>query len=271
MHKRLSTTVVTWPFLLALTTLLINDWWLKLAYPSVITGKLSDFAGIAVVALLLGAFFPRRMPAIALGISVVFLWWKSPLSSAFILFVNDWLPFKMARTVDYSDLIALCVLPLCHRVLTDSERYALPWRSAKHFLAAPILGISLLGIMGTSFLPYTQEYSVRPTDISTKLDWNAVTEAIRAVAGEHHFTCVDEAAPPDCSYFQNDRITMQYSFVEPNIVSFEIVGRGGELISFREKTPTERKMEALRNSLKSAFASRFPGLEYVEPLNQRYR
>ncbi|MCL2590754.1 MAG: hypothetical protein FWD67_07720 [Betaproteobacteria bacterium] len=254
--------------------MLINDWWLKSAYPNLITGKLSDFAGIAVVAFLLGALFPRRVLATALGIAAVFLWWKSPLSSTFIQLANDWLPFRIGRTVDYSDLTALCILPFCHCVLVDSKHYALPWRNAKRFLAAPILGISLFGILGTSQLPFDHEtYLMRPTDPGARMDWGTVAEVIRTVAEEHNLACADEAVLPDCSYFQNDRIRMRYLIVEPNTVSFEISGEYTAFLVFFNIRSSEKEMDALRNSLKRAFASRFPEmkLEYVELLNQRYR
>jgi len=263
MRNRLLAIVVTWPFLLALIILLLNDWWLKPEYPNAITGKLSDFAGIAVVGLLLGAIFPRRIWRVALGISVVFLWWKSPLSSSFIQVVNDWLPFRISRTVDYSDLVALCVLPLCHRILADYKRYALPcYYKVRQLLAVPILGVSLLGILGTSMIPIYHNFSIRPADPSTELNWSAVTEAIREVVNEHGLVCANRANPPDCSSFEG-AFSMQYSFDQPNIVSFQFIQKTPNLI-FHDRT--SKKMDALRNSLKNVFATRFPGLEYVEPL-----
>jgi len=59
--------IATWPYALAVVTLLVNDWCLKSAYPGLVTGKLSDFAGLAVVAVPLlsrggagAAALPRR-------------------------------------------------------------------------------------------------------------------------------------------------------------------------------------------------------------------
>ncbi|MDR2209260.1 MAG: hypothetical protein LBE22_09860 [Azoarcus sp.] len=280
-QDRLLDVAVTWPFLLALLTLLINDWWLKSVYPNVITGKLSDFAGIAVLFLLLGALFPRRLLAVTLGITAVFLWWKSPLSALFIQTANDLLPYKISRTVDYTDLMALCVMPLCNRVLADSKRYALPWYMTRRFVAAPILGISLLGIMGTSFVPSHHQYSIRPTNPDTVLDWSTVAVAIKEVAEKHGFakadrygrsnwlTCENEPNPDTCSRYKDksENISMIYSFHEPNIVSFKIVGSNSSLFFSEGVT---KKMKALRNALKNAFAERFPGLEYVEPLCKQH-
>lgn len=53
-------TLTRWPFLTALAVLLVNDSFLKASLPGLVTGKLSDFAGIAMIALPLFVAFPRR-------------------------------------------------------------------------------------------------------------------------------------------------------------------------------------------------------------------
>jgi hypothetical protein len=74
MRNRVLEVFTTWPFVLALVTLLVNDALLKQAYPGFITGKLSDFAGLAVVSLPLFAAVPRHARAIYLALSGAFLW-----------------------------------------------------------------------------------------------------------------------------------------------------------------------------------------------------
>lgn len=66
---RVAAVVTTWLFVLALVTLIVNDAWLKRLFPGVVTGKLSDFAGIAVVGCLLFAAFPRRKGWVSVGIA----------------------------------------------------------------------------------------------------------------------------------------------------------------------------------------------------------
>ncbi|MDB5968474.1 MAG: hypothetical protein JWQ90_924 [Hydrocarboniphaga sp.] len=83
MRNRLSNTLTSWPFLACLVCLLLNDWWLKPAVPSVVTGKLSDFAGIAVVGMVLLSISPTRRLVIFLALSLVFLWWKSSASAPY--------------------------------------------------------------------------------------------------------------------------------------------------------------------------------------------
>ncbi len=100
-------------FLLALAVLVVNDWALKPLFHDALTGKLSDFAGLAAFTLFLCSLWRERRIAIAVGISVTFTLWKSPYAQGLIDAANHWLPFTVGRTVDYTDLIALPVVWLC--------------------------------------------------------------------------------------------------------------------------------------------------------------
>lgn len=99
-------------FLLSLLLLLLNDAFFKHQYHNWLTGKLSDFAGLFAFAVFTIAILPNRKTTILLLISIVFIWWKSPLSEPFIFYVNNQLHFPFHRIVDYSDYIALAILPI---------------------------------------------------------------------------------------------------------------------------------------------------------------
>jgi len=43
----------------------------------VLTGKLSDFAGVFLLAMTLAFFMPRRLACVVTA--VLFVWWKSPV------------------------------------------------------------------------------------------------------------------------------------------------------------------------------------------------
>jgi hypothetical protein len=58
-------------YLAALTTLLINDFWLKRLYPGVITGKLSDFAGVFAIAVFFATLIPRRAESICVAVGTL--------------------------------------------------------------------------------------------------------------------------------------------------------------------------------------------------------
>jgi hypothetical protein len=103
-------------FLTGLILLLLNDFYLKYEFHNGFTGKLSDFAGIFIFAVFLFVLFPAHKKRVIVFCSVFFCWWKSPLSGPFIHFVNDRLSIPLFRTIDYSDLFSLLILPLAYRV-----------------------------------------------------------------------------------------------------------------------------------------------------------
>ena len=109
---RIMSTLISWPFLLSLAVLITNDLYLKSAFPGWLTGKLSDVAGIYLLALLITAASPGKKYVGAAILALGFLYWKSPLSQWFIDHVNAVLLVQIGRVIDYSDLLALFVIPL---------------------------------------------------------------------------------------------------------------------------------------------------------------
>jgi tetratricopeptide (TPR) repeat protein len=99
-------------YVAAVIGLLLNDHLLKQAIPGFVTGKLSDIFGLFAFAVFLSVLLPRRDVAVHATIALAFVVWKSPLSDPAILAWNTTMPFRIARVVDYSDLLALAVLPL---------------------------------------------------------------------------------------------------------------------------------------------------------------
>ena len=106
-------------YIAAITLLVLNDHILKAAIPSFITGKLSDVAGLFAFGVFLGTLIGRK--AATLSAAAVFVYWKSPYSEPLIRS----LPWSAERTVDWTDLIALAVLPFIYlgsRPFHPSER-----------------------------------------------------------------------------------------------------------------------------------------------------
>jgi hypothetical protein len=99
-------------FLASLTVLLLNDLYLKYTWHNELTGKLSDFAGLFVFTIFLFVVFPAYKKTVIVFCILFFCWWKSPLSNSFIQFANDSLSIPLQRTVDYTDMFALAVLPV---------------------------------------------------------------------------------------------------------------------------------------------------------------
>jgi hypothetical protein len=141
--------LTSWPFVLALGLLVLNDRWFKQQWPSTTTGKLSDFAGLFVLAfLLLGRQPSRRRCLAVLGLAPVFVWWKSSASQAAISAWNRTVPFPIDRTVDLSDSIAVLALPIA----AWAALHARPLLSHRVFGWAT-LGCAWVAIVATSGVP----------------------------------------------------------------------------------------------------------------------
>ena len=132
----------------AVAVLLINDRILKYAFPGVITGKLSDFAGLFALAVLAGSLVPSRAGRICAAIGIAFVVWKSPLADPFIAFWNAHSSFQIARVKDWTDLIALIVLPFAARV-----RIA-PRRMRDYAFTTVFSAVAIFAFAATSFANY---------------------------------------------------------------------------------------------------------------------
>lgn len=152
--KRQDLEVLSQPvFLVALLALVVNDLHLKMHYPSWLTGKLSDFAGLYVFAQFIAALSGIRIARAAIASGVLFVAWKSPAATPLIEFLNSYSPLRVHRTIDYTDLAALCVLPFAVRLYAARTK----WRTS--FLRYPAAAITMLAIMATSVVP--PSYNVR--------------------------------------------------------------------------------------------------------------
>lgn len=108
-------------FLCSLLLLVLNDFYFKQQFGNYFTGKLSDFTGLVVFPFFWYIVFPRCGKWISLFTAIVFVFWKTPLATPFIDWFNSISFYDIQRTIDYSDYIALVVLPLVHRMIISSR------------------------------------------------------------------------------------------------------------------------------------------------------
>lgn len=261
MRNRVLAVFTTWPFLLALVLLLVNDHLLKQAYPGLVTGKLSDFAGIAVLALPLFAAFPRHARTIYLALFGAFLWWKSPASSAFIVFMNDVQPLNFGRTVDYWDLVALAIMPACAKFATSEPRSFVSSAILRRWVLPPVLAATLFGVMATSYVPIRKDFEVRAIESSAPFPRDGIVEAIGEVARSRGLK-PEKANPPHWEgAFTGRGVLLTYTFKGPTGIA---VGIQPNSRSFTDSE--ERQAEKLRDEIKKTLSLRFKGLEFMEPL-----
>jgi len=138
-------------FLISVAFLLINDFYLKYHYPSFLTGKLSDFTGLFAFPYFFSHLFKRNYKLIYVLTGILFVFWKSPLSQIFIDFSNE-IGLGLSRVVDYSDLIALSILPVSYTYLIN-DRISI--KKIKLIPNPILIGITSFSFIATS-LPRIQ-------------------------------------------------------------------------------------------------------------------
>jgi hypothetical protein len=264
MLRNLRPALTTWPFLVSLVALLLNDAWLKGAFPGFVTGKLSDFAGVAVVGLLLLALNPAHPIRTMTGVAVAFAWWKSPLSQSAIDVFNAYSAVQIGRVVDYTDLVAVGVLPAIARVARQPMAFQIPGNALRRVLVVPVAALTMLGLMATSVIPTRQDYQVRQPDVGTPLNRDAIAKTLARVAEKHGLKCQDCAETSSRARYVGDGMTFEYRFVDANLLAFGVDAIPNGL--FFGLSGTE-KADRLRASLKIELASLHKGLEYVERLD----
>ncbi|HET6978998.1 MAG TPA: hypothetical protein VFI24_21880 [Pyrinomonadaceae bacterium] len=170
-------------FLIGLLLLLVNDFVFKEQFHNVFTGKLSDFAGLFVFPLFWTVFFPRKKLFIFVGTALLFVFWKSVYSQFLIEEWNSLPFFGVQRTVDYSDLSALLILPLSYWYSKTSFGVHVP-----HRLIYLIAVVSMFAFTATQFShkeSFNNQYQFQsskkellermsrlPTDEVSKHFWN---------------------------------------------------------------------------------------------------
>lgn len=158
-------------FLLSLSLLLLNDFYLKFAFPGLISGKLSDFAGLFAFTLFWMAVFPKFGRAISVVVSAVFILWKSSYSQPVLDIWNALQIGRISRTVDLTDLIALPVIPLAYFYGIREELR----RQAPKWTAALMAVVSVFAFTATSYrtkFDYQNKYYFggSKTDLFNKID-----------------------------------------------------------------------------------------------------
>ena len=140
-------------FLYALFLLLLNDLYLKTQYGNWFTGKLSDFSGLIVFYCFCSFVVGRKPKILIFLILFIFCFWKSHYSQLIIDTWNYHFNWMINRTVDYTDLTALIVLPFTDIYLNqlNKTKTTLP-------IYIIILPLTVFSITGTSYMPKKYEH-----------------------------------------------------------------------------------------------------------------
>ncbi len=109
-------------FILSLLILAINDHVLKDLYHNWLTGKISDFAGLIVLPIFIAFLFPKITKWSCHISALCFVFWKTEFSSGLIELLNRNDIFTISRIIDYSDFIALLILPIPWVIINQKDR-----------------------------------------------------------------------------------------------------------------------------------------------------
>lgn len=132
-------------FLTCLCILLLNDFFLKKIFHNWITGKLSDFVGLFVFSIFFSCFLKERKWIVYILTAILFIYWKSSFSSEIIDFWNTLKIFPIQRIVDYTDLIALSILPSAYYYQKQAFK-----KLGRPFFKYAVIIICVFAFMATS-------------------------------------------------------------------------------------------------------------------------
>jgi hypothetical protein len=150
--------------LAALALLLLNDHLLKAAWPGLVTGKLSDFAGLALVPPAVTAAFALLLPRLSIRIVAVTstlivamgfsLAKATALGAAWASAGWSWASGPSTIRCDPTDLLALPALAASWWAFRHVRRHPLPERTASFAHTAIVLPVAGLAILATSAADY---------------------------------------------------------------------------------------------------------------------
>jgi len=146
---RNSAFIFNWFFIVGLIILALNDQYLKLAFGNWVTGKISDFAGLLIFPMFLQFLFPRVSRVSVILTGLLFIFWKLPVSDNFIRLYNKIALIPITRTIDYSDFIALLILPLAWYLIRRIDSFRIG-RISPAFAACIIAAPAAVVFMATS-------------------------------------------------------------------------------------------------------------------------
>lgn len=177
--------IINYAFIISLILLVINDHVLKAEFGNWVTGKLSDFAGMIILPLLLAFTFPK-LKAHAIWLSaVLFTFWKSPLSETFINWYNTFAIIGIERIVDYTDLLAFVILPLPYFIIKNNAKAGFlqirKFRLSPMYIVIPCIFILMATSPPKSYY-YTQttgNLRFKNTSIKVRLMPDEILEKLR--------------------------------------------------------------------------------------------
>lgn len=206
-------------FVVSLLILLLNDFYFKQAYGNFLTGKISDLAGLIVFPVFTAYLFPRSVKWVSFVTGVLFATWKTPLTTPLIEFFNQYSALKIQRVIDYSDFLALLILPFTHTVINQDRRKVFKNNFILKAAKIALVLVSFFAICATSMPPPVEmpkgTIYIGKT-YTVKKSKNEIIETIRSLGYniDYYENPKDSAAiedyysPRKFPYYQTDNIVI---------------------------------------------------------------
>lgn len=145
-------------FVAAVAVLLVNDHVLKAAALGLVTGKLSDIAGLVVlpvlVCALLGVASRRAVWAVHAAVGAVFAGMQFVPAGPWLDALSALVGVRLHHTADAADLVALAVLPAGVWIARrPAAQFILRRHPSLAVLRVPVAAVAVLSVLGTS-MPY---------------------------------------------------------------------------------------------------------------------
>jgi len=238
-------------FIVALALLVLNDFALKPLLHNALTGKLSDFAGLFALTLLVATLWPRHARIAGAIVAAAFTFWKTSYAGPVIESLNAVSPMAFARTVDLTDLVAL---PMVALAVWAAPRLA-PWPLPR-LLQIALVVVALVAFTATSRARYVARSTMDVTQ-EAAVDDTVLQTAFDEIADERGLRC------QVCVSLSEGRVYIPEE--EDSDVRALIVKLDSRTLNVTASGyDRERSVRVLSRRIRSELEERFPGLSVID-------
>ncbi|MCD2258758.1 hypothetical protein [Psychroserpens luteolus] len=177
--------LLNYVFIICLIILVLNDHVFKWEFSNWFTGKLSDIVGMIILPVLITFFNPKHVKFNLFLSAVLFMFWKSSWSTSAIDIYNQYAFIKTSRVVDYTDYIALLMLPLAHVLIKNIQTksaFVIPLKLNASFILLPTLFILMSETPPRYFYltANSSSFICHNCDVTLRMTQKQILEKLRA-------------------------------------------------------------------------------------------